>query len=118
MAKILILTIQVNSLRDSVQSPIKILADQFKAMKIRDQVVDFAFAASEDQIKNALNFVQFSELSKDSEKRCPLKLSIMKEHQKCLTCFTVIVLSAISICCRKSITADQLTDRKVSACGE
>ena len=66
-----------DALRDSMQDPITTLADQFKAMKIKEQGVGVAFAASEDEINSALNFIQFLEPSIDSEKKMTSK--IMKE---------------------------------------
>ena len=52
-----------DALRDLMQGPIMTLADRFKAMKIKEQGVGVAFAASEDEIKHALNFIQFLESS-------------------------------------------------------
>ena len=66
-----------DALRDSMQGPITTLADRFKAMKIKEQGVGVAFAASEDEIKHVLNFIQFLEPSIDSEKKMTSK--IMKE---------------------------------------
>ena len=80
-----------DALRDSMQGPITTLADRFKAMKIKEQGVGVAFAASGDEIKHALNFIQFLEPSIDSEKKMTSK--IMKESvplRDCTaTCLTI-----------------------------
>jgi len=50
----------------------------FKAMKIMDQVVGVASAASENQINSTLNFVQFLEPSINSEKMSSKSLRLFR----------------------------------------